>query len=90
MPANATIEMKAQTVDPNPQLEQLARGGVCQFDVNVEILEEETGTKFTDAMIKELRIQATDALNDTAAKLNLENPEGPRFVVGNIEECPQQ
>jgi hypothetical protein len=87
-PKTPEREIMAQTVDPNPSLIQLAIGGICAFDDNVQALQEELGAKFTDAMIDELRVQTYDALNDTVAFVNSDNEPGEEpIVLGNPEDC---
>lgn len=85
-PKTPEREIMAETIDPNPTLQQLAMGGVCAFDDNIKALQEELDSEFSDAMIDELRNSTYDALNDTAAFINANDPVEP-VTLGNPEDC---
>jgi hypothetical protein len=92
-PKTPEREIMAAPGDPNPQVRQLASGGICAFDDNVKALQEELGSKFTDAMIDVLRNVTYDALNDTATFVNTPSPDNnydppdEPIVLGNLEDC---
>ena len=93
-PKTPVIEARAAPSDPNPQIRQLAQGGICAFDVNLEALEYELGTDLSDETVDALRTATFNALNETAATSNAfdladNNPDNDDDIVvlGNPEDC---
>jgi hypothetical protein len=87
-PKTPEKEIMAAPGDPSPQVQQLALGGICAFDDNVKMLQQELDVEFTDAMIDKLKIETIKALNDTVAFVNSDNEPGEEgIVLGNPDDC---
>lgn len=87
-PKTPEKEIMAAPGDPNPQVQDLAFGGVCAIDDNMKAMEQELGSDFTPALEKVLKEQTIKALNDTVAFVNTDNEPGEELIVlGNPEDC---
>ena len=56
-------------LDSNPQIVELANGGLCKFDENLKELEAGLGVDFPKSLEDKLRLETEVALNNTAISM---------------------
>ena len=75
--------------DPsNPAVAELASGGICKIEENIDNQEARLGVDYSQPLKDKLKLETIRNLNDTVAVANSNTEPGEELtVLGNEEDC---